>query len=188
MAFDPTRKIAVVNMSRAVHVITLFKSDEYKDMRKVFHDTEVSPQHGAEYGMKRDLMLSIFGAPCNKPPWGELIGVDLNTGDIAWRQTLGTTEGLIGVPLKWGTPNFGGPLTTASGLIFIGAAMDDYLRAFDTETGEELWKGDIPAGGQATPMSYEWQGRQYVLIAAGGHARSGTNYFICWRIHRLTTG
>tara|TARA_R110002073_G_scaffold109423_2_gene245351 strand:+ start:4557 stop:6476 length:1920 start_codon:yes stop_codon:yes gene_type:complete len=174
MAFDPTRKIAVVNMSRAVHVITLFKSDEYKDMRKVFHDTEVSPQHGAEYGMKRDLMLSIFGAPCNKPPWGELIGVDLNTGDIAWRQTLGTTEGLIGVPLKWGTPNFGGPLTTASGLIFIGAAMDDYLRAFDTETGEELWKGDIPAGGQATPMSYEWQGRQYVLIAAGGHARSGT--------------
>ena len=174
MAFDENRQIAVVNMSRAAHIITLFKSDEFEDMRKVFHDSEVSPQHGSEYGMKRELFMSILGAPCNKPPWGELIGVDLTTGDIAWRQTLGTTEGLIGLPLQWGTPNFGGPLMTGSGLIFIGAAMDDYLRAFDSETGAELWKGDLPAGGQATPMSYEWQGKQYVLIAAGGHARAGT--------------
>ena len=78
------------------------------------------------------------------------------------------------LPLNWGVPNFGGPLVTESGLVFIGAAMDDYLRAFDVETGKELWKGRLPAGGQATPMSYVWKGRQYVAIAAGGHARAGT--------------
>ena len=174
MAFDKDRQIAVINMSRAVHIITLFQSEEFDNMRKVFHDSEVSPQHGAKFGMKRELFFSIFGAPCNATPWGELIAVDLSSGDIKWRETLGTTEGIIGLPFKWGTPNFGGPLMTRSGLIFIGAAMDDYLRAFDTATGKELWKGEIPAGGQATPMSYEWQGKQYVLIAAGGHARAGT--------------
>lgn len=90
------------------------------------------------------------------------------------RQTRRTTEGLIGLLFEWGTPNFGGPLMTASGLIFIGAAMDDYIRAFDTVTGEELWKENLPAGGQATSMNYECQSKQCVVIAAGGHARSGT--------------
>ena len=73
---------------------------------------------------------------------------------------------------KTGTPNFGGPIVTAGGLVFIGAAMDNYLRAFDAQTGEELWRGRLPAGGQATPMTYVWNGRQYVVIAAGGHAKS----------------
>ena len=74
----------------------------------------------------------------------------------------------------FGTPNFGGPISTAGGLVFIGAAMDNYLRAFDAHSGKELWKGRQPAGGQATPMTYVWKGRQYVVIAAGGHAKSGT--------------
>jgi quinoprotein glucose dehydrogenase len=89
---------------------------------------------------------------------------------------LGTVRDLapLPLPIKWGTPNLGGPIVTAGGLVFIGAAMDDYLRAFDAATGRELWKGRLPAGGQATPMSYVWQGRQYVVIAAGGHARVGT--------------
>jgi quinoprotein glucose dehydrogenase len=75
------------------------------------------------------------------------------------------------MPIQWGTPNLGGPIITGSGLVFIGAAMDDYLRAFDSETGEELWKGRLPAGGQATPMTYRIRpdGKQYVVIAAGGH-------------------
>jgi quinoprotein glucose dehydrogenase len=73
-----------------------------------------------------------------------------------------------------GTPNFGGPIGTAGGVVFIGAAMDDYLRAFDAATGAELWKGRLPAGGQATPMTYIWNDRLYVVIAAGGHARAGT--------------
>ena len=82
----------------------------------------------------------------------------------------------VPVPIRYGTPNLGGPMITASGLIFIGAAMDDYIRAFDLETGKELWKSRLPAGGQATPMTYRIgeTGKQYVVIAAGGHGRSGT--------------
>ena len=76
--------------------------------------------------------------------------------------------------MKLGTPNFGGPIVTAGGLVFIGAAMDDYLRAFDVSNGTELWRGRLPAGGQATPMTYEWDGRQFVVIYAGGNARLGT--------------
>jgi quinoprotein glucose dehydrogenase len=78
------------------------------------------------------------------------------------------------LPMEVGTPNLGGPLLTASGLVFIGAALDDHLRAFDAETGEELWRGRLSAGGQATPMSYVIDGWQYVVIAAGGHGRMGT--------------
>ena len=106
------------------------------------------------------------------------MAVDLTSGDIRWSVPLGTVRDIAPVPLPigWGTPNLGGPLTTASGLIFIGAAMDDYLRAFDIETGKEVWKARLPAGGQATPMSYVVRdgGRQYVVIAAGGHGRAGT--------------
>jgi len=82
---------------------------------------------------------------------------------------------LAPVPLRWelGTPNLGGPLATGGGLVFLGATMDHYLRAFDAETGAELWRGRLPAPGNATPMTYEAEGRQYVVIAAGGHARSG---------------
>ena len=105
-----------------------------------------------------------------------MAGIDIASGEIVWRQTIGTTEDLApgGLALATGTPNFGGPIITAGNVIFIGAAMDDYLRAFSVETGEELWKGRLPAGGQATPMTYEWEGRQYVVIAAGGNGNSGT--------------
>src|SRR5690606_29279828 len=103
-------------------------------------------------------------------------GVDLASGKIVWRRTFGTTEDIApgGLAFDFGTPNFGGPMITAGGLVFIGAALDDYLRALDVETGLELWKARLPAGPQATPMSYVWQGRQYVVIVAGGHAKSDT--------------
>jgi quinoprotein glucose dehydrogenase len=73
-----------------------------------------------------------------------------------------------------GVPNFGGPISTGSGLVFIAATIDNYLRAFDAKSGAELWKGRLPAGGQATPMTYLWKGKQYVVIAAGGHEKAGT--------------
>ena len=104
--------------------------------------------------------------------------IDMHSGKILWSVPLGTTEDmapfseyLLG---KTGTPNLGGPMATAGGLVFIGAAMDNYLRAFDAKTGAELWSGRLPAGGQATPMSYVWKGRQYVVIAAGGHSKLNT--------------
>lgn len=174
-AFDPSRNLLVINMSSLIHHVQLIPEGQFDEAREVYHDQEVSPQTGAPYGMKRETLLSPLGLPCNPPPWGVIAGIDLATGAIVWRKTLGTTEDLGGgPPVKIGTPNFGGPIITASGLVFIGAAMDDYLRAFDVSNGEELWRGRLPAGGQATPMTYEWQGRQYVVIYAGGHARAGT--------------
>jgi len=123
------------------------------------------------YGFEMKFLESPFGAPCSKPPWGSLVAVDLTDGSIKWDVPLGTIKKLAPIPIPWklGTPNLGGPMITAGGLVFIGAAMDDMIRAFDLETGEELWAEDLPAGGQATPMSYEMDGRQYVIIAAGGH-------------------
>ncbi|MET0273555.1 MAG: pyrroloquinoline quinone-dependent dehydrogenase, partial [Phenylobacterium sp.] len=178
LAFDAGRQVAFVNTSSALHVVTLIPTAEIAAARKADPDAEISAQRGAPYGMKRVTLLSPLGLPCNPPPWGQLHAVDMKTGKVLWEVPLGTVRDLAPgaqfVMPHTGTPNFGGPIATASGLVFIGAAMDDYLRAFDSATGRELWKGRLPAGGQATPMTYVWKGRQYVVIAAGGHAKSGT--------------
>lgn len=176
MAFNPQTQLMYVNTSRALHVVKLIPRDDFATAKEAEPNKEISAQAGTRFGMKRDLLLSPISLPCNKPPFGVLHAIDLSTGEIAWESTLGTVRDLAPVPIPWelGTPNFGGPLVTAGGLVFIGAAMDDYLRAFDARTGEELWKGRLPGGGQATPMTYEWQGKQYVVISAGGHSRSTT--------------
>jgi len=177
VAFDPVRGVLVANTVDLPWAVQLFPTEETETIRKRFGG-EVSPQRGRPYGMRRWTVLSPLGVPCNAPPWGTLAAIDLNAGAILWQVPLGTVRDIAPLPIPWklGTPNLGGPLITASGLVFIGAAMDDYLRAFDLATGEELWKERLPAGGQATPMSYRVQpdGRQYVVIAAGGHGRAHT--------------
>ena len=174
-AYDPARNLLVVNMSNVAHHVQLFSADELVQMREVYHDQEVSPQEGAPYGMKRNLLMSSLGLPCTPPPWGVIAGVNIESGAIVWRKTIGTTEDLSPGPgAKLGTPTLGGPIVTAGGLVFIGAAMDHYIRAFDVSNGAELWRGRLPAPGNATPMTYEWNGRQYVIIYSGGYARMDT--------------
>jgi quinoprotein glucose dehydrogenase len=109
------------------------------------------------------------GYPAVKPPWGTLNAIDLNTGEMAWKVPLGTYPELADRGLRQtGTENFGGTIVTAGGLVFIGASKDEKFRAFDKATGEVLWETTLPAGGYATPSTYEVDGRQYVVIAAGG--------------------
>ena len=176
VAIDP-RGVVYVNTSRAAHAIKLIPRADFTRYKEAHPNSEVNPQMGTPFGMQRELLLSPFGAPCNPPPWGTLAALDLRTKKIVWESRLGTTEGRLpfGVALHTGMPNFGGPVVTAGGLVFIGAATDPYLRAFDAASGAELWRGRLPAPGMATPMTYEWQGRQYVVVAAGGHGEAGTD-------------
>lgn len=138
------------------------ESDENQDP----HAVNESPPY-AFRGFER--WNDAEGYPAIKPPWGTLNAVDLNTGDIKWTVPLGEYEELTarGIP-PTGTENYGGPVVTAGGLIFIGATADEKFRAFDKETGEILWEADLPFGGNATPSTYMVEGRQYVVISAGG--------------------
>ncbi len=129
-------------------------------------------QRGTPYEVETRMLMSPLGAPCTAPPWGRLAAVDLAEGTIRWQVALGSIEKInpLHIPLQYGTPNAGGAIVTAGNLVFIAAAMDDKFRAYDAESGAVLWTARLPAGGQATPMSYSVDGRQYVVIAAGGHA------------------
>lgn len=179
LAFDSERQTVIAAVNHAPMVVTLVPRDRLKAMRdsNEFSESEFARQAGTPYGMRRELLASPLGLPCTAPPWGTLAAVDLRRNEIRWQVMLGSTRDLTPwfVPSRTiGMPNMGGPIVTAGGLVFIGAATDNYLRAFDVNTGRELWKGRLPAGGQATPMTYEVNGRQFVVIAAGGHGGLGT--------------
>jgi quinoprotein glucose dehydrogenase len=177
VAFDAERQILYANTSRLIHRITLFPAARFSELDKKFPDKEVSPQRGSAYGMIREVLFSPLGMPCNSPPWGTIAAVDLKAGKILWESKLGTTESIapLGLTLHTGTPSFGGPVVTSGGLVFIGATFDNYLRAFEAATGKELWQGRLPAPAIATPMTYIYEGRQYVVTAAGGRRDIGAD-------------
>jgi len=184
LAIDPAHGLVITNHSRLANQVRLVPRDRVEDPaigdggRRP--DQAVAPQKGAPWGVDRPIWLSILGVPCNTPPWGFLSATDLATGKLAWSQPFGTgyDAGPLGIPMRvripLGTPNLGGAVTTASGLTFIAAAQDDYLRAFETATGRLLWSGRLPAGGQASAMTYMHRGRQYVAIGATGHKQLKT--------------
>lgn len=132
---------------------------------------------GAPFAIKMSAFTSPLGIPCQAPPWGYVAAADLTTGKIAWMHKNGTVRDLapVPVPFKMGVPTLGGPITTAGGVAFLSGTIDDYVRAYDVSNGKQLWQSRLPAGGQSTPMSYKGaDGRQYVLVAAGGHGSLGT--------------
>ena len=132
------------------------------------------------YDVEIGSLQSFLGIPCNKPPWGKLVAVDLEAGTILWETALGSVHemGPVTAPfhIEWGTPNLGGGIATAGGLFFIGATMDRQIRAFDVDNGATLWQYTLPVDATATPMSYEYRGRQYVVINAGGHHMFNRGY------------
>jgi quinoprotein glucose dehydrogenase len=174
-AYDPQRHLLVVPVNRAPTLIRLTAAAD------VDPQTLNSPMAGlmgkpgllagTGYVQQFKPLLSPLFSPCNPPPWGELAAVDLASATIRWRVPLGVLDKLlpVPVPLKWGTPTAGGPIATAGGLVFIGATMDERFRAFDVETGKQLWETFTPTSNMATPMTYSVGGRQYVVVASGGH-------------------
>ena len=180
IAYDPRSQRVLAAVNHLAMVVTLMSPLEMERQRASgeYPRSEFSYQHGAPYAMRREPLLSPWGMPCNSPPWGSLVSIDLRTNRIAWQVPLGSTENLTPwfMPVRdFGTPNLGGPVITAGNLVFVAGTMDRNLRAFDLETGRELWKHPLPSGGQATPMTYRagQGGRQYVVIAAGGHGPLG---------------
>ncbi len=174
-AYDPQRHLLYMNTNRLAFLLRLIPREKLAEEAARAGQAsgvlaELAAQRGTAYGMSRAPLLAPSGRPCNAPPWGTLAAVDLFSGDTRWDVPLGQA-----VPgLATGTLNLGGPIVTAGGLVFTAAAMDNRLRAFDSETGKELWAFELPAGGQATPMTYSLDGRQYLVIAAGGHGKLGT--------------
>jgi quinoprotein glucose dehydrogenase len=126
--------------------------------------------------VKRSPLLSPLGAPCNPPPWGLVTAIDLATGAVLWESVLGSTRDQAPFPLwlEWGSPNLGGGIATAGGLFFIGATTDKFLRAYDTRSGELVWRRRLPYTANATPMTYRLRsdGRQFLVVASGGHGWS----------------
>ena len=174
VAFDPDSNLLIANTMNLVGMVQLVPRDQFDAVQKAHPDEEITAQRGTPFGMRRKMLMSPLGIPCAPPPWGELSAVDLATGEIRWRVPLGQVKkGPFYTFERWGSPNIGGPIVTAGGLVFIGATMDNKIRAFDVKTGVKLWEGSVPAFAMATPMTYESGGRQYVVIAAGGHGSVG---------------
>jgi quinoprotein glucose dehydrogenase len=172
-AFDPRRNLLVVPTNNIAAVARLIPRDKLDEARQSGEDGDYAQQTGAPYGMYRHFLQASSDLPCSPPPWGMLSAVDLNEGKIKWQVPLGSMQNFGGghddVPP--GSIGFGGPIVTAGGLAFIAGTFDPFIRAFDMQTGKEVWKAQLPASGNATPMTYSMQGRQYLVIAAGGHPK-----------------
>ena len=174
-AYDPVHGWLLVNTNNLpayVRMIPRDKFDEESDAN-VEHG-EYADQYGTPYGMVRTFIFAkAHRLPCVAPPWGTLAAVDMNAGTIKWQVPLGSLAPTKSMVPK-GAPSLGGPIVTAGGLVFIaGTLIDPEFRAFNVETGAEVWKTDLPTAGGATPMTYQVRasGKQYVVIAAGGHAK-----------------
>jgi quinoprotein glucose dehydrogenase len=178
VSIDPVRGVLFVNSMRVPSVVQLLPRSAFEklDPSAVVYPEMLAPMKGTPYGLRISPLLGPFGAPCNPPPWGVLQAVDLRSGKLLWESTLGTTRDQAPFPmwLPLGAPNLGGSIATAGGLVFIGATTDKFLRGFDAKTGAEIWRARLPYTANATPVTYRLRkdGRQFVVVSAGGHGWS----------------
>jgi quinoprotein glucose dehydrogenase len=178
VAVDPVRQVMFGMPTYLAFTSQLIPSSEIGPNQKVnTGEAGLNLNVGGAYGVIMQPFLSPLGLPCQAPPWGYVAGVDLRTGKIAWRHKNGTIQDMapVPIPLELGVPGIGGPIITAGGVAFLAASVDNYLRAYDVTTGEQLWQQRLPAGGQATPMTYTAGDRQFVVQVAGGHGSIGTD-------------
>jgi quinoprotein glucose dehydrogenase len=163
-SWDPERQLLFAVTNRLPAVVKLIPRADYKSAynnRDANRMTgEFARQGGTPFAMYRDFLISPAGTPCNAPPWSALVAFDLNTGKLRWESAVGKSISM------------GGAISTGGGLVFAGASLEPYLRAYNTDTGAEIWKSELPASAQSTPMTYEWQGHQYIVICAGGHGKA----------------
>jgi len=188
-AYDPTSNLLIIKAENLATVIKVVpKQDAAKEDQQAPKDYLTRPLVGTPYRVEGELFQSPLGIPCTPPPWGTLAAVDLESGQVRWKIPLGQIKRAgVTIPqgVQWGSPNVGGPITTASGLTFIAATMDSKLRAIETATGRELWSANLPVPGMAVPMTYQSGGKQFVVIAAGGNAQVGTalgDYLIAYAL------
>jgi len=178
VAVDPERQVMFGMPTYLAFTSRLVPRDQVppKGQDEKGSEQGLNRNDGAPYGVYMGPFLGPLGIPCQAPPWGYVAGANLATGEIAWKHKNGTVMDMTPLPLpfKVGVPGIGGPMMTKGGVAFLGAAVDDYLRAYDVTTGRQLWEARLPAGGQATPMTYTVGDKQYVLIVAGGHGSVGT--------------
>ncbi|HEX2019490.1 MAG TPA: membrane-bound PQQ-dependent dehydrogenase, glucose/quinate/shikimate family, partial [Aurantimonas sp.] len=182
VAVDPVRQVMFGTPAYLAFTSKLIPRDD--DTSLVVNESQpegalpaLNENFGAPYAVELAPFTSWLGLPCQAPPWGYVAGADLTTGEIVWMRKNGTVrdQSPIPLPFEMGVPDLGGPVMTAGGVAFISGTLDYYVRGYDVTTGEELWQARLPAGGQATPMTYEGaDGRQYLLVVAGGHGSLGT--------------
>lgn len=173
LAVDQQRHLAVAFVNLLPTVVRLVPRDDFDPDNRP-EDMGWSRMSGTPYIMQRDPFMSFLGLPCTRPPWGKVVALDLIRREIAWETPIGTSRDLAPGPVPdfdWGMPGMGGALVTASGLVFIGAVAEHKFRALDLSTGAVLWSAELPRAGVASPMTYQHAGRQFVVIAAGGHGQ-----------------
>lgn len=187
MAWDPDRQMLVTTIKHLAMFLQLHRRPDFEAQDRV-EGRQYTAQGGTPYGMSRQPLVSPSGLPCSPPPFGTLVAVDLTDGSVRWEVPVGRIPGLEAMPGSedWGSLIFGGPLVTAGGLTFVAAGQDDRMRAFDTDTGRLLWEHELPAGGQAAPMTYGVDGHQFVVIAAGGRGGIGSpgDYIVAFALPR----
>lgn len=189
VSVDPVRQLLFTSPNYMAFVSKMVPRAEVAEGSKRESETSgVQPNTGAPYAVIMHPFMSPLGVPCQAPAWGYVAGIDLTTNKVVWKHKNGTSRDSSPIPigLPVGVPSMGGSMVTAGGLGFLSGTLDQYLRAYDVNTGKELWKSRLPAGGQATPMTYTGKdGQQYVLVMAGGHGSLGTkmgDYVIAYKL------